>query len=613
MTATGLAPAAGAVASDLARPHHDGSDAYVLEQPAEDGGQATVRLRVPRGAAVESVALRHVRDGEPRLIPAVLDEETDTEAWWRASFPVWNPDTRYRWLLAGGAGRYTWLNGNGLVAHEVPDADDFVLSKDTGGPGWHLDSVVYEIFPDRFATSGLDVEPPAWAIRRRWDQLPAGRGQTAREWFGGDLPGIERHLDHLGSLGANVIYLRPFFPAGSTHRYDATTFEQVDPLLGGDAALVALVSAAHARGIRIVGDLTTNHTGAGHPWFLAARDGRAAPERSFYLFDPSLPSGYESWFGVPSLPKLNWQSADLRARMAAVVRRWLEPPFDLDGWRIDVANMTGRYRDADVNREAAELVRSSLESAREDGLLVAEHGSDFRADLAAGGWHGVMNNAGFLRPVWWWLRSSAYTAAPFGDAPPAPRLDGPETVATMRAFRAGVAWPRILHSWTMLDSFDTPRFGVVCGSWERHVVGVGLQATTPGVPMICAGDELGLGGAWGEDARRPMPWDRPEQWDDVVLGHYRELMALRRSSPALARGGIRYAFVDEDVIGYLRETAGERLLCLASRGGHEPVRLSLAKLGCDELEALRGPSATYENGDAVLPADGPAFAVWRLA
>ena len=103
--------------------------------------------------------------------------------------------------------------------------------------------------------------------------------------------------------------------------------------------------------------------------------------------------------------------------------------------------------------------------------------------------------------------------------------------------------------------------------------------TTPGVPMVFAGDEIGLGGDWGEDARRPMPWSRPETWDTAVFDGYRELIALRRGSRALARGGIRYAHVSADAIAYVREAKGDTVLCLATRGAHDPVRLSLDRLG----------------------------------
>lgn len=595
--------------TELAKPHHDGS--CVLQAPNELGDEAVVRLRAPRATPLESVLLRYVRDGEPRFAVAEVDEETETDVWWRASFPVDNPITRYRWLLAFGESRYTWVNGLGPVVHDVPDADDFVIGVDRGGPDWHLGSVVYEIFPDRFGSSGLDVDAPDWAIPRAWDELPTGRGpETPFEWFGGDLRGIEQHLDHIASLGASLIYLTPIFPGGTTHRYDATTFAHVDPLLGGDEALASLDATARGKGIRVIGDLTLNHVGSGHEWFQAALADPGAPEHEFFYFDDSLPTGYACWMDVPTLPKLDQRSAELRRRFGEVIRHWVGAPFDLAGWRIDVANMTGRYRDVDVNHEVARATRTALTAARPDGLLVAEHGYDARPDLAGGGWQGVMNYSGFLRPVWSWLRRGEFRDFFWNVA--VPELGGAESVATMRAFRAGVPWPSVLHSWTLLGSHDTPRFRTVADSREIQLVGIGLQMTTPGVPMLFAGDEIGLEGKWGEDGRRTMPWDHPERWDRALLGEYRSLIALRRSSEALARGGIREAFVGDDAIAYLREWGDERLLCLASRAEHDPVRLPVPELGAAQLEVLFGADAERDGEELVLPGDGPAFHVWRL-
>jgi alpha-glucosidase len=567
----------------LDQPHHDGSDLYVLERPEELGGEAVVRARVP--VEVDEVVLRWVEDGEARGIAA----KREGDDWWVARFPVRNPTTRYRWLLTGGEIGYAWLNGTGLVAHDIPDSDDFVLDLDPGGPAWHRESVVYEIFPDRFAASGLDVAPPDWAVPRQWDALPEGRGpNTPSEWFGGDLRGIEQRLGHIDSLGANVIYLTPIFPAGSTHRYDSTTFDRVDPLLGGDEALVSLVRAAHARGMRVVNDLTTNHTGDRHEWFTAG-------ERELYLFDES--GDYEAWWGIKTLPKLNWRSPELRRRLQNVARKWTEPPYSLDGWRIDVANMSGRTGSTDVN---AEVPRALREVLPDDRVLVGEHFHDYRPDYR--NWHGMMNYAGFFRPVLTWLRGDAelgYFELPI----PMPRFDGRTVVATMRGFRAGVPWQFTLHSWAILDTHDSPRFRTVAGSRERQLVGIGLQMTTPGVPMIFAGDELGLEGEWGEDARRTMPWDRPETWDHQLLDEYKRLIALRRTESALARGGIRYVYVGDDAIAYLRETRDERLLCLASRAPHDPIRVPFRS-----LETLYGADAE----DGVLPADGPSFHIWRV-
>ena len=174
-----------------------------------------MRLRVPRAATADRVVLRYERDGEPRNVEAFVDEETETDVWWRASFPVANPVSRYRFLLSGGDVGYAWVNALGTTAHEVADADDFAIAVGDWGPAWHLESVVYEIFPDRFASSGARRRArPTGRSPRAWDELPTGRGRpTPFELFGGDLRGVEQHLDHIESLGANLIYLTPFFPA----------------------------------------------------------------------------------------------------------------------------------------------------------------------------------------------------------------------------------------------------------------------------------------------------------------------------------------------------------------------------------------------------------------
>ena len=324
--------------------------------------------RAARGRRLNEVGLRYVRDGEPRSVRADDrrgDGETDT--WWRATFPVWNPVTSYRWVLAGGDVGYGWVNGVGLVDHDMPDADDFVLSLAAEGPEWHLRSVVYQIFPDRFATSGHNGSRPEWAVPRSWDELPTGRGpDTPRELFGGDLAGIEAQLDHIEQLGANVIYLTPIFPATSTHRYDATSFDRVDPLLGGDEALASLTAAAHRRGMRVIGDLTLNHVGVAHDWFAAAwARSRTRPSASSSTSTTPLPHGYEAWLGRSHAAE---GSTGARPSFAGEwprsTRHWLEPPFELDGWRIDVANMVGRYGELGLTAEVAREIRAAAGDRR---------------------------------------------------------------------------------------------------------------------------------------------------------------------------------------------------------------------------------------------------------
>ena len=193
-------------ATGVATAHHDGSELYVAERPAELGDDAVLRIRAPQGAA-DDVYIRYIVDGEPRTAEAVVDEEVDGETWWRVALPMANPVVRYRWLFAGGRLGYRWLNGRGLHSHEVPGADDFALSLHAA-PAWHAESVVYEIFPDRFARSAAadGADRPTWVVPREWSTLPEGRGRhTSRELYGGDLFGVAEHLDHVERLGANVI------------------------------------------------------------------------------------------------------------------------------------------------------------------------------------------------------------------------------------------------------------------------------------------------------------------------------------------------------------------------------------------------------------------------
>ena len=147
---------------------------------------------------------------------------------------------------------------------------------------------------------------------------------------------------------------------------------------------------------------------------------------------------------------------------------------------------------------------------------------DARYDLGARGWQGVMNYSGCLVPIWAWLRQGPLEDE-FYDTMTSPR-PGDQVAAEMALFRSGVPWPAVLHSWTLLSSHDAPRPATVIPSRDHRVVAIGMQMTTPGVPMLFAGDEIGLEGAWGEDGRRTMPWDRRDTWDESLMAEYRRLI-----------------------------------------------------------------------------------------
>ncbi len=606
----------GGVATFLDRPHHDGGPMHVPDGVPRLGDRLPVRVRVPAAAAArigaDGVVVRSVRDGEPVYAPARPDGGDEVDAWFVAEVEVHNPVTRYRFLVGDPDGA-RWLTARGLFARDVPDDGDFRLTVHVRAPTWARHGAVYQVFPDRFARSaGAGARPaPDWAEPAPWSTEPAAHGRrTGRQLYGGDLAGVEEHLDHLARLGVDVVYLTPFFPARSVHRYDAASFEHVDPLLGGDAALASLAAAVHRRGMHLVGDLTTNHTGASHEWFLRAAD-PAAPEAAFYHRDDD---GFVGWLGHASLPKLDHRSAELRRRLLdgpdSVVGRWLRGPFELDGWRVDVANMTGRHGAVDLTRDVARAMRATLAQVRPDAVLVGEHFHDASADLAGDGWHGVMNYSAFARPVWGWLAPDGWTLP---EVPvPMPRRDGAATVRAMVDFASRVPWSVTAQQWNLLGSHDTARIRTRLGDPSLVEVAVGLLATYPGTPMVFAGDEYGATGTNGEHGRVTMPWDEPDRRDEGTFAAYRALLGLRRGSAALHDGGLRWVHAADDAVAYLREVPGERVLVAAARAPWPGVLLPAHLAPSGLVETLHGPDLVLDGRRLRVPGDGPCVGVWRL-
>lgn len=634
-------------------PHHDGSPLHVSSSAPSLGERVALRLRVPTAflesvGGLKAVTVRSTPDGEPAWDAARPLGTVGGWQWWQAEVTVHNPRHRYRWLLRTGAGEVLWLNQAGLERLEGRDVDDFALLAAPTSPDWLAASVMYQIVPDRFARSAAaDARAaPDWAEPAAWhDPVDPVMPSRVQQFYGGDLDGVVEKLDHLEALGVDLLYLTPFFPAASNHRYDATTFEQVDPLLGGDEALARLTAAAHARGMRVIGDLTTNHTGDGHEWFRTARADPDSAEREFYLFDDDgadggeRGSGYESWLGTPTLPKLDWSSAELRRRFIdgpdSVVGRWLRPPAALDGWRIDVASMTGRLREVDLNAEVRQILRRTMDRVAPGTALLAESTNDATEDLTGDAWHGAMTYVLVTRPLWSWLCAPdgvPHTTAdggtssepwffgqPLGGIPSGTAAD---FAASVTQFSAGIPWRIRLGTMQPLNTHDTARFATHAAEGTVPVA-LGLMMTLPGVPMLFAGDEFGLTGADGELSRTPMPWGL-EHRDPAAaerLALCRELVGLRRRHPVLAAGGMRWVHVDDDAVVFLRESAEESVLvlaCSAATALEIPQEalpgLDPAGDADDAVERLHGSVRLVSGSGSVhLSAEGPACGIWRLA
>jgi alpha-glucosidase len=225
-----------------------------------------------------------------------------------------------------------------------------------------------------------------------------------------------------------------------------------------------------------------------------------------------------------------------------------------------------------------------------------------------------MNYAAFTRPLWQWLLPPQPKPYVHGKYPALPNLPGRLVVAAMRELSGATPWQATLHAMNLIGSHDTDRIKSQLDDPKRVDVAFGMLAAYPGVPMIYAGDEIGLTGIGPEKARVPMPWGHPERWDQCRLSTVRTLFGVRAQSAALQCGGLRWLNIGDDALTFCREVPGEAVLVHAARAAHAPIRIPAGVIG-STLVGLAGTEdlRAGSDGTVVLPADGPAFSMWRLA
>ena len=604
------------------QPHHDGSALYVPNQNPKLGEVVKLRIRINEAIGrVTEVRVRFSESGE--AFPsekAKIWKRNGRWSWYEATITLPNPKMNYRFYIKLADGSVLWYNTQGLAVLNQPDILDFRINTFSSAPAWGKKSIMYQIFPDRFARSAKADKHklPKWAIAKNWDDEVIGSGPgTSEQFFGGDLWGVIEHLDHLKSLGVNLLYLTPIFPARSNHRYDASSFHEVDPLLGGDKAFAALIREAHKLGMKVMGDLTSNHSGVGHEWFKAAHKKPKAPESDFYYFSDKN-TKYDSWFGVASLPKFNWNSKELRKRFIqgpkSVVARWLRKPFNMDGWRIDVANMTGRIRDEDMYLEVAQVIRQTMVTENPHTLMLGEYTGDAAYEVQGDGWQGAMTYSNFTKPVWRWFYNKNSKGNPgfiAGDGNL--QADGVDLVTSYNQFIAGFPWHVRLHNMNPLDTHDIPRFKTFAIKGAQRVAAA-MQFTFPGIPVIWAGDEFGLDGFNGENSRTPMPWNNERKHDKSMLPIYQQLTKLRKENSALNAGSMRFLYASAEAIVYAREDSKQTVVVCVTRGTDQEILIPK-----DAVPNLINATNIHGGGEIVLdgsmlklPGSALSANIWSL-
>lgn len=603
---------------------HSPGEIYLDGKLGGLGATLKLALRVPVEAPVEGVYLRFSPDGEEEILAARPGSERAGYhcRWWEVEVQPRNPRFHYRFLLKTSEGVW-WFSSAGLSRALPTDHTDFQLLVERAAESWLDRAIFYQIFPDRFAMgnpahrvkSGGHLVDGKPAVARKWGELPDER-QGAREFFGGDLEGITQKLSYLdGRLGVNALYLNPIFTAPSSHKYDVASYHEVDPHLGGEAAFLELRRASKERGMRLILDVVPNHCGVEHPWFQAAlRDAHA--ETAEYFTFHSHPESYESWLNIASLPKLNYHSHKLKEAMYlgedSVFRRWLKLPYEIDGWRLDVANMLARQGLHHLGHKVLRGIRRAVKEVSPSAYLLGENFFDASSYLQGDQLDACMNYRGFMMPLYHWLAGRDYPAflgREWGDTHP---LASRDLELQWRSFRATVPWAVTRHQMNLLGSHDTPRLRrLVDGKPGKASVAAFLLFTYPGVPCVYYGDEVGLDGGRDPDNRRCMPWDE-RLWDEQSLNLWIDLIRLRKSLPALALGGYQSLLAAEHTVAFLRESRGSRAVAVARREpdsvSHVPVGAGAIPDGARFRDALGRSTATVEGG--LLPIHGGLTQLW---
>ncbi|WP_155724836.1 glycoside hydrolase family 13 protein [Prochlorococcus marinus] len=408
----------------------------------------------------------------------------------------------------------------------------------TNTPRWVAQAVVYQIFPDRFRCSGRVLVHQHLALRC-WGSDPSEQG-----FQGGDLYGVIEALDHLQALGISCLYLTPVFSSAANHRYHAYDYLQVDPLLGGNAALEALIEAVHRREMRIILDGVFNHCGRGFWAFHhLLENGEASPYRNWFEVRqwPLHPyprrgqdCGYSCWWNDPALPKFNHAHAPVREYLIAVARYWLEQ--GIDGWRLDVAD--------EVPAEFWLEFRHMVKAVNPDAWILAEIWGDARSWLQGQHFDGVMN----YRMGWsslCWVAGKRLRRRYRNPAYPLEALSG-EAFVELLATTLGWYRPEVNRSQlNLLDSHDVPRaLHTLQGDLAALKLALLLLFLQPGAPCIYYGTEAGLQGGPEPGCREAFPWGT--QWPADLRDFIQSLSDLRQRCPALADGGLQWQTIGAD-------------------------------------------------------------------
>ena len=498
---------------------------------------------------------------------------------------------------------------------------DFRLIPGYKTPGWAKGAVMYQIYVDRFCNGDPSNDVLTDEYRyigentvqvKEWGKYPAAMG--VREFYGGDLQGVLDKMDYLQDLGIDVIYFNPLFVSPSNHKYDIQDYDYIDPHFGkivsdegellqpgqenrfagryidrvtnkanleaSNQLFIQVVEEAHRRGMKVILDGVFNHCGSFNKWMDRERIYEHAegyekgayvdidsPYHNYFSFHHQdkwpYNSSYDGWWGHDTLPKLNYEgSQELYDYILEIGKKWVSPPYNADGWRLDVAADLGHS--VEFNHQFWRDFRNAVKEANPEAIVLAEHYGDPVEWLRGDQWDTVMNYDAFMEPLTWFLtgmekHSDGYRQDMLGNFQ---NFEG-----AMNYYMTRFMTPSLQCAMNELSNHDHSRFltrtnhkvgrvdalgsaaageGINKGVMKEAVV---VQMTWPGAPTIYYGDEAGAVGFTDPDNRRTYPWGREDQ---ELLDFHRDIIRIHRRYEALRTGSLKFLGGDYQVMCYGR-------------------------------------------------------------
>ena len=528
------------------------------------------------------------------------------------------------------------------VCKDVNDYYHFRLIPGFKTPEWAKGAVFYQIYVDRFCngdpsndvlTNEYQYIGDKTVKVDDWNKYPAAMG--VREFYGGDLQGVLDKMDYLQELGVDVIYFNPLFVSPSNHKYDIQDYDYIDPHFGkivhdegellepyqtenrfatryidritnrdnleaSNDLFARVVKEAHRRGMKVILDGVFNHCGSFNKWMDRERiyENAAGYEKGAYIQQDSpyhdyfqfhddhrwpYNGTYDGWWGHDTLPKLNYEnSRHLMDYVLYIARKWVSPPYSVDGWRLDVAADLGHS--PEFNHNFWKEFRKTVKMANPDAIILAEHYGSPRAWLQGDEWDTVMNYDAFMEPVTWFLTGMQKHSDDYREDL---RGNADSFWGAMRHHGADFTTPSLQVAMNELSNHDHSRFltrtnrkvgrtntlgpeaadtGVSKAVLREAVV---IQMTWPGAPTIYYGDEAGVCGFTDPDNRRTYPWGHE---DRELIDFHKDIIRIHKTHKEFLTGSLKYLTSDYNVIGYGRFTKKGQSVILINNNDHEITR-----------------------------------------